>query len=827
MFKAVKLFLLLSIVCTCINAQQSGFTQLAEKIKTNLSALSERYPQEKTFLQTDRNYYTAGETIWMKCWLTADDAPSFLSKTVYVVLANAAGNVVQKKMYKLDSLSSTAADILLDNALPTGNYQISAYTLWMLNFPEFIFKTNVFVYGSDYKTAMNKPVKSPVVSMQFFPEGGDLIQGIESRVAFEVKASNGRSVKANGVIVADNNKEIASFTTEHEGMGSFKFTPEKDRSYTAVITNDKGSKFSFKLPVARSEGIALYVNNTSASRLFVLVKKPEVLPPALNNLLIIAQMNNTIVYAGEVNFAEGATGAAIPKKDLPAGILQITVFDNMGNPLAERIAFINNVKVVAPKVNDLPIASATKNKSSFRLVMPPLKTPNVSIAITDASIDTYSDPVNVLASQLLTSDLQGYIRNPNYYFLAPDSARLRHLDLQMMTKGWRRFLWKELLAGKFPDLKYVVESGISFKGSITKPGSKTPITDGKIDFIIKTDDSTTILSQAIVSKEGFFSVDEIDFNKGASVSYQGTNNKQDKLVMDVKFLDNHLDTLKVTQPPIIDIDTATDQSSFVTSYVRGKISNVDSLVKSSNYLGNVTVTTRRLSVPDSLNVAYTSGVFEIGGRRLDPGKSNLVSIWQFIRTVPGFNVEGDFISPIVSLKRTDGLDLTALTSSSVTASDQPGATDNVENGIAYFLNEVPVSKMVIDNIAVSDVAFVKTYVGPEAVLIGPFDGVIALYTNKGVAVGKNVFDKAFATIKKMGYATPRQFYVPAFNNEQPFGSKEERITLYWNPMVKWNADNSADINFYNNASGKKLKLIVQGIGASGELIYLQKMLEKN
>ncbi|HEX6915818.1 MAG TPA: MG2 domain-containing protein, partial [Chitinophagaceae bacterium] len=113
--------------------------------------MTEEFPQEKVFVQTDRSWYVGGETIWMKAWCTLDGSPSFLSRILYVDIVNADGAVIGKKMYKLDSMASTPADFVIPYDLKSGNYRINAYTLWMLNFPDYVFSKDVFIYGSDYR----------------------------------------------------------------------------------------------------------------------------------------------------------------------------------------------------------------------------------------------------------------------------------------------------------------------------------------------------------------------------------------------------------------------------------------------------------------------------------------------------------------------------------------------------------------------------------------------------------------------------------------------------------------------------------------------------
>src|SRR5882724_11821383 len=164
----------IAATCTLFAAAQANKPLSPD---TALSVLHNDYPQEKVFLQTDRTYYLAGETIWMKAWCTLGGAPTYLSRILYVDLANSTGAVVMKKMYRLDSLGSTAADIDIPTGAGSGNYTVNAYTLWMLNFPGYVFHRSLFVYNpTDYRQKADTGYH-PQLSIQFFPEGGDLVAG--------------------------------------------------------------------------------------------------------------------------------------------------------------------------------------------------------------------------------------------------------------------------------------------------------------------------------------------------------------------------------------------------------------------------------------------------------------------------------------------------------------------------------------------------------------------------------------------------------------------------------------------------------------------------
>ena len=198
-----------------------------------LAIFKNNYPQEKVFLQTEKSYYFPGETIWMKAWCALDGAPSYLSRILYVDLVNNQGEVISKKMYRLDSLSSTPADIELPAEIKSGNYTLNAYTLWMLNFPQFIYHKNIFIYNATgYKQATTAAAG---ISIRFFPEGGEMIAGTKSRVSFITTDKNGWPVNVQGAVTDNTGKTAAGFSTEHDGMGVFEMDVEPGKTYTAPL----------------------------------------------------------------------------------------------------------------------------------------------------------------------------------------------------------------------------------------------------------------------------------------------------------------------------------------------------------------------------------------------------------------------------------------------------------------------------------------------------------------------------------------------------------------------------------------------------------------
>ena len=818
--KSVAVFTFLLFVAMQTSAQ-------TDLLKKNLDKWRNEYPQEKIYLQTDKSYYVGGEDIWIKTWCTTIDGPTFLSRIVYIDIVDQKGIVVQKKMYQLDSLGSTAASFSIPSNILSGNYSINAYTLWMLNFPDFIFRKNIFIYGNDYKpdaSIANKP--GAKLQLVFFPEGGDLINGVENRIAFKATDSYGYPITIKGQIETEDGLKVADIATEHDGMGVFEFQPTVGKKYSAAITSGGNSKLTFQLPAIKEEGINLKINNTNPNRLFIVLRRGEKNKDAFNELKVVTQLNYQVINTTLLNIDEGQAAASISKKGLPPGILQITVFDKNNLPVAERIAFNENYSFVQPVIkNELKnLSGKGKNRISFSFDS--TANPSISCLVTD--YDATSLYVENIASSLLfAAELKGNIFNSGYYVKDKDPVTLRHLDLLLMTQGWRRFDWKKINSQEPPILKFPVESAITFRGTMYKSDRKEIVKDGKVSFIIRGADSTSILAEATVTDKGEFLLSDINYKKDAEVAYMGTNNKKENFIVDVKLFPNYIDSLKKSMfTSTLNLDTAdiaNGRSQLLLSLQSSILLN-DSVAKYKT-LDNVILKAHKISKADSLNNEYASGIFQTG-KSIDPKDfKNAFSIWQMLQqSVPGITIEGNPFDPTVSFNRFSGLAIPDPVSGE--GSDDPLSTPDIleEGGIAYYINEVNVSKDVINSLSVSDIALIKVLKN-EAAALGVTQGAIAFYTKSGADFTGRIYDKTYTKERRDGYAIVKEFYSPDYTSPEKKLDKDNRYTLYWNGAIVPAKDGKYRFEFYNNDMSKKLRLLIQGISSDGELIYNQIIIE--
>ena len=817
--KTITLITALLLASFIIKAQP-GYKLLPDSA---LTLFQSNNPQEKVFLQTDRGNYLAGETIWMKAWCLLDEEPTYLSKILYVDVTDPNGNVLLKKMFQLDSLSSCSGYFEVPVEVASGTYSINAYTMWMKNFPEYIFKKGVQLYGSDYLD--NKkiiPVRDKV-TLNIFPEGGNLIAGLNNRIGFKATDAYQLPFHFSGYIKDDSGKKIVDIISSHDGMGATEFVVEPDKNYTAVINKSVGQELTFSLPKALEEGIVLRVENTNPNKVFIIVNVAEKNKAHYSKVNIVAQTNYTTVLKASVDLTQGQSALALNKKELPAGILQITIFNENYLPLAERIVFIENYKLIKPDLNIITKNFEPKGLNRISFTTSQHSHQSLSCIITSylPGVSPHNSIVeNIASCFLLTSDLKGYIHNPGYYFKDKAPETLRKLDLLLLTQGWRRFEWKEIMNNAFAHLKYPVESSIQFKGKVFKNNSKTPVENGFVSFIINAADSTKSIVQADLNNKGEFFLTDINFKKVAKIFYMGTDRMKANNIVEVKLEPNYIDSLKKSPNiSIVNFDTISLQKQ-TDDFSKSTIEKLNE--QKAKTLETVTVKGKQMRPEDKLNEQYSTGPFRVlQGYVIDPSSQRVgKTIWQMIQErVPGVKLEYNAdnpIDPLVSFGRFEAF-----------AEDQGFETEtetHEERGIAYFLNEIKVPKDVVNNINVEDVAFIKVMKN-EAAALGARQGAIAIYTKYGGDGSRAVFEKGYNAINVAGYEIVKNFYQPEYAYDPSKSNMpDNRQTLYWNGnMAPFNK--KYNIQFYNNDIGKKYQVTIQGMNKIGEFVYFHQILD--
>ena len=738
---------------------------VAQKIDSMMKVYAERFPQEKLYLHFDKKAYNPGERIWYKAYLFSGFDPSPYSKNFYAELYDAYGNLILRNTAPL--VESTAVGSFdLPTTFTGTRIRIKAYTTWMLNFDTtFIYTKDLRIIGSAQDSATH--IDPAPMSLHFFPEGGDMVAGIEDNIAFKAEDTFGLPRKISGILYDQTGKAIFNFSSSHNGMGKFLLAPEKQDVFYAIWKDDKGTEHRTDLPPVHSSGITLRVLNANKKLIFSVARPAESL--ANLQVVVIAHMNQQMVYKAVVNLKDvSMSGGNIPTQDLPTGILQITAFDVNQVPLAERVCFVNNHDYSFEGKVTMSAKSLQKrgrNVVDIEL-MDTLKS-NLSLAITDAEVDG-NRPAdnNIITGLLLTGDLRGYVRDPFYYFQNSSDSLVQQLDLVMLTHGWRRFKWEDLAKGKSPVIKYPIENYLSLNAEVMGVVNSRIAKDESLNVIFQNKDSATNMLTVPYVNNGRFSISGLVFYDTAKAYYQFNTNRNLSNEAAVIIKNGLYPGVKKQKPFNMTLPIwSPDDSSLIrkSQQVFAEILRIHSQDKKVQNLAEVTVRARGKSEKMKLDEEYASGLFSGGNATIfdlttDVTAYGSVDIFTYLQgKVAGLQIITAGATPSLSWR---------------------GSTPSV------YLNEMQSDPNSMKNINVSDIAMIKVFSpGSAAGLSGGGGGVIAVYTKKGRDRKPDPSVKGLDMARIPGYNAVREFYSPDYLINPEPETDDIRTTLFWNPYI--------------------------------------------
>jgi hypothetical protein len=796
---SIKISMLLLVVISFNNLQ-------AQQIDSLLNILDSKYLQEKIYMQVDKAYYNAGETIWFKAYLSADNLSGPISKTLYADLIDEKGMVLQQKMMPVIQSGASSNFDLSDSVNSTRLY-IRAYTTWMLNFDSSLLYVKP-IQIIPAKVVVKKIPVPVTYSIQFFPEGGDLINGISSRIAFKATDNQGTPIPVKGDIVDSKGKKIHSFSSIHDGMGYITLQPSAKEKYRAIWKDKKGLEHESLLPDANKQGVVLSTQ-FSDNQLNYTLKRTDSVDAVYTTYQVIAQIHQRLVYSAKVNMTKKTSiTAQIDTDSLPNGVLQITIFNAALQPIAERIVFINHDTYYF--ITDLH--SADKNltkrgRNSLQIDVGDILMSNLSISITDAGLNPISQNEESIYSQLLLcSDLKGYVYNAAYYFTSDADSVRQHLDLVMMTNGWRRFRWNDVLAGNWPKIKSLPENKLFIKGQILGL-SKSLLFQKELTGILKTKNGASNFFTMPVNSLGEFSHDGLYFFDTAKLHYQLNNDKDKTLTTTASFAFKN----NFIKAPLQSISMLSGLYSpeKIDSSILQKSSSMANLLRNQKErnriktLETVTIRSSQKSLKQKMDEEYTSGFFSGGDGYTfttedDPFSKSAMSILAYLQG------------------KVAGLQINTSGEGSATWRGSP---------TSFFVNEVTSDLSRLQGINMNDVAMIKVFRPPFFGAIGGGSGgAIAIYMKKGVSDNSKIIGLPVAFIN--GYSIIKEFYSPDYEKKPDPDVNDYRATLYWNPNLHFDKNTRrVTIPFFNSDFCKKIRVTIEGINEVGQLTREEKIIE--
>ncbi|MEO6668169.1 MAG: hypothetical protein ABIN36_01755 [Ferruginibacter sp.] len=785
----------------------SGLFVSAQRLDSILNELGTKYPQEKIYLQYDRPYYNPGETIWFKAYLTSDNLALNISKTLYAELINEKGAVLQKKMMPV--IESGAASFFdLPDSIAASVVYVRAYTSWMLNFDS----TLLYLKPISIINNLSKKITPAPASytLHFFPEGGDLINGIETLVAFKATDQSGKPVTVSGNITDKKGNKLVAFSSVHDGMGTFSFKPNMEETYKASWKDKKGTVHETFLPAVKEQGACLSVVNVH-NKITYTLKRPEAAEKAFSSFFVIAQMQQQVVYSAKINLsAKSEVTAAIPTDSLGTGIVQLTVFNADELPVAERIFFINHNDYYFN--TDLHAVELNLNKRKHNTLQVDVGGSigtNLSISVTDESLSTApASRDNIYSHLLLTSDLKGDVYNPAYYFSSEEDSVAQQLDLVMLTNGWRRFKWENLLEGRWPLLKFKPENYISIFGNVYGPAPNV-LRGKEISGILRSKSGNDVFTMP-VSTDGKFEATGMIFFDTAKLYYQFNQDKDKQLTSSSSFSIKTNFANPVAASPLFLNSLYAPVTPDTSIAVKNK--KITKLIleefaegKKIKSLDVVVLKTKVKTAEEKLNEKYTSGfftganatIFDVGG---DPLARSSLTVLNYLQgKVAGLQIS-----------------VNGSTATATWRGNQP----------SFFLNESATELGQLQNISMNDVAMIKVF--PPIFFSsssGGEGGGIAVYLKKGEE-GSSDF-KAIDFVRLNGYSSIKEFYSPDYEKlTDNVPANDYRATLYWNPtLILDQTLRRIKIPFFNSDNCKKIRVVIEGINKAGQLTREEKVFE--
>lgn len=646
-----------------------------------------------------------------------------------------------------------------------------------------------------------KPAKS-THDVQFFPEGGELVAGIATKVAFKAISAAGRGIDLKGTITDASGAVITNFTSAHLGMGAFFLNAESNKTYKANITFKDGTVKSYELPKAMASGLALQVTNTDPliAGIKILANDAYLAANKNKSVFVVGTQGGIIYYAAKTRLNAVLTNAKIPKDQFPPGIIQITLFSDTGEPVSERLIF--NAQKATVSVSLKTDLTAYKPRQKVKLTVNAKNDAaavqgDFSISVIDEQKVPYDEDneVTILSSLLLTSDLKGYVEKPNYYFNKPDEKKAADLDLLLLTQGFRRFNFKEVLDNKLAPITISPEQDMRITGTL-RDRTGMPVKRGALRLTVT---GSKYAAEATTNPTGVFVFPNLEIPDSSEVVINAKYSANGSSLMIL--LDG-----KPSAPLSKNLNPAEE------------VMNIDSAL--APYLEN-----------SAKQYSYLRTLKEVkieGAKVKRPSHSDHPNL-SGLSNISGTTIEGERFKGCNSVAQ-------CLQSMAVGLSYYENnfyVTRDYQNGnrtpVQIFLNATPIDYFGLTGVQASEIESVEVFTKDELGTVNRLyntNGVLVINTKvtpKGTKISMEEFRKLIPEanllkFKPKGFSKQREFYSPKYvNAPATYNYNDLRSTIYWNSKVATDATGTLSFEFYNGDGNGTYRAVIEGVDKTGNI----------
>lgn len=814
-----QLYLIL-IMCCCVcgwaQAQNSESTAMATPDQAMVDKLLEQiqsYPQEKIYLQTDKPYYSAGDTIWFKAYMlhASIHQPMAFSRYIYVELINAQNQVIIREKIRPEE-NHYYCQIPLHSKIVPGQYSLRAYTNYMRNIDEsYFFRKEIYIGNviqsgddtqeeilnmpyydgsSDYSDNEGDSESQATYAVQFFPEGGHLIAGNAQNIAFKAIDQEGWGCSVSGRVIDEEDKEILQFQDGHKGMGCFALIAEKGKTYTAICENEWGEELRIQLPAATDSTYSLQVVQRP-QQVFVKVLAPnnEMLK---EDLYMIAHLRGapyfSYKFSGEQNYT------VLPKASIPSGVMQIVLMNAQGECLAERLVFIRQEESAQIELSADKDSYGKRERAHIHLQckdskgqLLPSADLSVSVTVNDC-VQLDSCDMTIESYLLLTSDLRGHIEQPGAYFLKSNKQADAQLDLLMLTQGWRRYDIPKLCRGELDiQNQHELEVGSILCGRLQTYPIRRAIPQAHISIF---NAEHNYVNAVTTDNRGRFCFDGFEYADSTSFFVQAEK-KQQGIIMELTMENQDFPPVTCSLP-----------------YSRKDMMNDETMLRLLHYSRD------RYYFE---NGTMTINLDEIG--ITVKASDNIRKERGAMYTYASYTFEPEDIEDFVGATLIDIL----LQAPGITANSTGDGVLMRNATPLIVINNMPAQMQDLTTIQPMDVEMIDILRDPSqtAMYQGGGNGVICIYLKQGKRTDEEqVLGSHQKVVPYLGYTSPKEFYQPIYSVEKNRNSQlpDYRTTLLWEPTLSCDENGQADFRFYMGDSKSDCSILIEGIGPQGEIL---------
>jgi hypothetical protein len=816
MKKIIPLFVFLILITTLTFAQSDSSI-----LKHHIDALehySDNNPIEKVHLHLNSPWYGLGDTIWFKAYTVVGDHHqlSALSGILYAELINGGDTVVQRLTLPLH-LGMANGDFVLPYTYKSGTYRLRAYTNWMRNDSAYFYDEPINIGGlasvpSDVKGTTVLPANNSSASnsttntdVQFFPEGGYLVNGLRSKVAFKAINSSGLAEDIQGTVTDQDGNEIASFNTQHAGMGQFALLPEAGKQYKAKITADNGNTFVVNLPTAQDSGFTLTINNAAGDSIYVKVAANQVYFKNHQNtsFYLLAQSGGKCYYSGSGKLLDPVFTTVLDKARFSSGMVQFTLFSQTGEPLNERVVFIKKAgelslalsapaPIYAPKDSILISLEAKKNDAQAAIG-------SFSASVTDETkvpVDEQAEHT-IFTDLLLTQELKGNIESPNYYFINNNDQARTDLDLLMLTQGYHRFEWKKILADKPVESRFKPEVSLNLSGNVKTPSNK-PVPNGVV---------------RLTSLKDLFSADTLTDANGNFVFKNVMLPDSTKAIINARKLNGGRNVkiiIKEPEYPLVvkrNKQMANDVNSTIPESVLAAMKKA--YAEGRQELSKQAIQLKEIEIKSKRNEPSLSDNMKFSGNLNGPGNADQVFLAS--KLIGCAKLSECLQGRLFSVIWRNGLPYSL-------------RTTRLRGGgpMAIMIDGAQASPNDLDDINPDDVYAIEVLTSISHLSIygsSAPNGALLITLKHGAGSSDTVHYPVdgLVTYKFKGYYKEREFYSPRYQSPNTSAVADNRKAIYWNPHIITNANGKATFGYFNADSKGTYRVVIEGIDSEGNL----------